>query len=620
MKNLISSRNKDFDRVDSDDDCKDILRSSSPHSSKPIKRRQKRNKNKYLNENLIINNSNNEINIINDNNSTDSVGLITSSISSSDIDNKYNENVQRSSQQRQQEGGLAAMANHRASISQRSIHGQTRTSHAFWNLCKCYVGAASFALPWAVSKTGIIPAIFGFILLSSLAYLTFKWMLISSHYAKQNCNPTYPELAEIAFNNFFPLFKKTKNNSTIDNKRNNDDNNNNNIDQFIEMQPERERMINSTEEIEMTATTTTIHDENNNNNIDKELYDTMNNNKYIKYNYRCGKIGKYLVYISMFLGMIGACGSYILFISGVIQTWLNPLISSETSLSFYLSILILIPFPICLSLLRSYSFLSSTAKFGVAGVVLALIVTIFDGILHIYDGTVNTNVMNNNLLFFDISGFPIFVGNACFLFVIHAMILSQEQSMIDRSRDRVSLQFKKANNLSLLLVTIINMLFAIFAYISFIDIVPFPDNIVDGLDHGIIQQITRACLCIDLLFTYALIMYPFTEALDSELFDSSQLNQNRNIIFKGNIIRILIVIITAGIAIGIPHFGYLTGLTGGSASIFLGFILPPIFIWRLAPDKIHWTELYILCPIIFIFGCVMFILSPYLILSQMYQS
>ena len=381
--------------------------------------------------------------------------------------------------------------------------------------------------------------------------------------------------------------------------------NNNNQNGFIVME-ERESMINGA-------------DNNNNNMIEEELYSNVNNKYWLKHNYRCGKIGKIMVYICMFLGMIGACGSYILFISGVIQGWLSPLIDENSSLSFYLSICIVLPFPIILSLLRSYSFLSATAKFGVAGVVLALLVTIYDGILHIYDGTLNQQIIDKNLTYFDLSGFPIFVGNACFLFVIHAMILSQEQSMIDRTRGNVSTQFKKANNLSLLLVTLINMIFAVFAYISFLDIVPFPDNIVDGLDKGIIQQITRACLCIDLLFTYALIMYPFTEALDTELFDITQLN-NTSVIFKGNMIRIGIVIITALIAIGIPHFGYLTGLTGGSASIFLGFILPPIFIWRLAPNKIHWIELYILCPLIFLFGCVMFIWSPYLILTQMYSS
>jgi len=360
-----------------------------------------------------------------------------------------------------------------------------------------------------------------------------------------------------------------------------------------------------------------VSDEEHQRFIEKQMYNLQTNN-YAKYNYRCGLIGKIVVYICMFFGMIGACGSYILFISSVIQSWLSSLIDSESSLSFYLSICILLPFPICLSMLRSYSFLSSTAKFGVAGVMLALCVTMYDGILHINDGEITQKVFDSNLTLMDLSGFPIFVGNACFLFVIHAMILSQEQSMIDRARQSVSMQFNKANNLSLFLVTAINMIFSVFSYMAFLNIVPFPDNIVDALDAGIIQQITRACLCVDLLFTYALIMYPFTEALDTELFDVTQLSNDRTIICKGNAIRVSIVIITALIAIGVPHFGYLTGLTGGSSSIFLGFILPPIFIWRLAPHKITRFELYALCPMVFIFGCVMCVWSPYLILSQMY--
>merc|ERR1712087_648035 len=138
----------------------------------------------------------------------------------------------------------------------------------------------------------------------------------------------------------------------------------------------------------------------------------------------------------------------------------------------------------------------------------------------------------------DMTGFPIFVGNACFLFVIHAMILSQEQSMVDRTRRGVSGQFQSANRLSLSLVTGVNMVFAVFAYVSFIDEQPFPDNIVDGLDAGVVQQITRACLCVDLLFTYALIMYPVTEAIDAELFDAGQLQRGEGgVRMKGNVVR-----------------------------------------------------------------------------------
>merc|ERR1719203_177 len=133
--------------------------------------------------------------------------------------------------------------------------------------------------------------------------------------------------------------------------------------------------------------------------------------------------------------------------------------------------------------------------------------------------------------------------------------------MIDRTRHAVSAQFTKANKMSLCSVTAINALFAVFAYVSFAGEGVFADNIVDALDTGVVQQVTRTCLCIDLLFTYALIMYPFTEAIDSEIFGADRLKEP-SVIMKGNILRCAIVIVTALIAIGIPHFGYLTGLTG----------------------------------------------------------
>lgn len=182
----------------------------------------------------------------------------------------------------------------------------------------------------------------------------------------------------------------------------------------------------------------------------------------------------------------------------------------------------------------------------------------------------------------------------------------------------ISEQFMKASTFSLFLVTIVNTFFSIFAYITFSDYSTDSfDNIVNVLDAGPLKILTKLCLCIDLLFTYALIMYPFTEAVDSEIFDPLLLN-TRGILWKGNLIRFFLVIITALIAMFIPYFGYLTGLTGGSASVFIGLVLPPIFVWRLAPHKIYWFELYFLCPAVFLFGCVMAVWSPYLIISEMH--
>ncbi len=47
-------------------------------------------------------------------------------------------------------------------------------------------------------------------------------------------------------------------------------------------------------------------------------------------------------------------------------------------------------------------------------------------------------VYSSNIILWNFKAFPIFVGNACFLFVIHVMIVSQEQSMGDRTRFKIS--------------------------------------------------------------------------------------------------------------------------------------------------------------------------------------
>ncbi|ETO22809.1 hypothetical protein RFI_14385, partial [Reticulomyxa filosa] len=152
---------------------------------------------------------------------------------------------------------------------------------------------------------------------------------------------------------------------------------------------------------------------------------------------------------------------------------------------------------------------------------------------------------------FDWFGFPIFVGNASFLFVLHPVILSLEQQMIvcfffnrnlfcvmERLRlDAIERKVKKKKSLLFLFVVsnqmkkalfgavnvvlVANTFFADFIYICWSEKSKddFPQNIVTALDEGAIQIFTKVLLCIDLLFTYAIVMYPFTEALELRLLD-----------------------------------------------------------------------------------------------------
>eukprot|EP01084_Bolivina_argentea_P074326 134844_1 len=483
----------------------------------------------------------------------------------------------------------------------RLIHENTSTSHVFWNLCKGFVGAASFSLPWAVSKTGLIPSILGFIFLAYLCKITFRWLLLASHFSLTNQMPTYPELGQIAFSKWFNVDRYGY---QMDAKNIQD--NINAYDSKILLNNQDENDI---DDIPMKIIGQSL--KNNSHSNEREQIKI----RYTKYNQYIGCIAKYSIWFAMFFGLLGGCGSYILFISGVLY---DGLILLQLSHIFTpkLTVLFMLPIPLILVLIRSYKILSKTAQLGVIGVALALLITIIDGCFKISRGDIDSS----NIVWFNISGFPIFVGNACFLFVIHVMVLSQEQSMGDRTRFQISKQFEIASSRALTTITVINMIFSVFGFVSFSKTMNSPQNdgnIVSLLDHGGIQIFTKIFLCIDLLFTYAIIMYPFTEALDAVLFTLEQLKTKKVKLITSSI-RVFIVLCTAMIAIYIPHFGYLTGLTGGSAAVFLGFVLPPLFVWKLAPHKLTVFERKFLIWFVLLFGLAMMILSPYLILSEMY--
>ena len=47
-----------------------------------------------------------------------------------------------------------------------------------------------------------------------------------------------------------------------------------------------------------------------------------------------------------------------------------------------------------------------------------------------------------------------------------------------------------------------------------------------------------------------------------------------------NGLRALVAILIAAVALGVPFFSLLTGLTGGFGNNILGFILPPLFYYK----------------------------------------
>ena len=82
-------------------------------------------------------------------------------------------------------------------------------------------------------------------------------------------------------------------------------------------------------------------------------------------------------------------------------------------------------------------------------------------------------------------------------------------------------------------------------------------------------------LSLQLTFTCVMFLFPMSESLEAELFDPKSFGQLR-VESKRSALRTVICVAIAGVAMGIPDFAYLTGLSGGFGNNIIGFVLPPV--------------------------------------------
>ena len=97
----------------------------------------------------------------------------------------------------------------------------------------------------------------------------------------------------------------------------------------------------------------------------------------------------------------------------------------------------------------------------------------------------------------EVETFPMFMGNAAYLYLISTAVLPLEQQM------RNHLDFGSALSWSQVAITIANVLFALFAYMAY-DTVEggVKQNVVDNLSPGPATSLVQAFVAVNQLFTY----------------------------------------------------------------------------------------------------------------------
>jgi hypothetical protein len=329
---------------------------------------------------------------------------------------------------------------------------------------------------------------------------------------------------------------------------------------------------------------------------------------------RCafGWWGWFISWFGVMAMTLGVCGSYFVFIASTM--------SSMTSYSQTEWLLLTMVTVIILSWMRHLSHLAFTSAFGIAALVMAVSVTCFDA------SKQHTHKGINDLPMFELDTYPLFLGNAGFLYLISTAVLPLAQNM-DTTKNAESKysnlipdghhspygsgidpSFSNAFNSSVLFVTVLNLAFGLYAWKQYGECHGDDDdecvqsNVIDNLGDGNLAIWVKVLLCVDLLFTSLVFLFPVNEIIEQEYFGPEVISRltsrasmlpsssssyslscplvslfgdlSSSLEWKRNASRTLLAMAVAGIAYLVPSFSLLTGLTGGFGNNILGFILP----------------------------------------------
>ena len=103
-------------------------------------------------------------------------------------------------------------------------------------------------------------------------------------------------------------------------------------------------------------------------------------------------------------------------------------------------------------------------------------------------------------------------------------------------------------------------------------------NIILNLHNGILKNLVGSALIVAIILGYVLILAPAREHIElmiEKFFNLGEQSQLSQLLMK-NVIRTLLVLLTAIVAILAPYFGSVLGAVGGLTDALQSFILPPL--------------------------------------------
>ncbi|KAJ4714037.1 Amino acid transporter like [Melia azedarach] len=312
----------------------------------------------------------------------------------------------------------------------------------------------------------------------------------------------------------------------------------------------------------------------------------------------CGSVGRFSVDAMIVLAQAGFCVSYLIFIANTLAHMSNSS-SSQNILGFLspkaLYIWGCFPFQLGLNSIPTLTHMAPLSLFadivdlGAMGVVMVEDVTIF------------TKNMPALKAFGDFSAFCYGIGVAVYAFEGIGMVLPLESEAKDKDK------FGKILGLCMVFISVLYGGFGALGYFAFGD--ETKDIITTNLGPGIISILVQIGLCINLFFTFPLMMNPVYEVAERRFCHS------RYCLW----LRWVVVLGVTLVALFVPNFADFLSLVGSSVCVILGFVLPSLFHLLVFKDELSWNGM-VLDAAVLVFGVVIAISGTWSSLMEIFAT
>jgi proton-coupled amino acid transporter len=279
-----------------------------------------------------------------------------------------------------------------------------------------------------------------------------------------------------------------------------------------------------------------------------------------------GRTGARLSYAASVSASIGVCGSYLVFIAANLES-----LSRETiEISQTLWIIVVAPMAMALSSVQNMKHFALASLLGDVAVVLGMLVVV------VYAVWNHTIQWDDVVAVASYRTMPLSFGAIGYLFLVHFLVLPIRSNM------RYPDHFCQIADRTFVVCAFLSGAFGVVGYLYFGS--KTEQIVLLNVQEGpLVIKAVQLLLCVDLLFTYPVVMRPSIVILVQQQQQQQEDGGGNGKMKSPSSARryyvmacILLGLIAASCSIFIPAFGILSGLVGGVSQTFLAFVLPPL--------------------------------------------